>query len=787
MNIKKVWPLPPMGLTYVNQTLAGGEYISTGLFRRSDVVQGTGKGRSVANCVRVTSLFFDLDLVGLVDAQRRASGHQLEDKVGDRKEWMYSHLDDEQVEEALDDLRRFCEPVLAHVVGRDATLTMTSGWGWHFHYALEDDVATDKDLLSKVHKLIVAEVNAVLLEHWSSIGLTYPDCFDATNDVGARLARRPGSVNVKCARRPRSVEPVEHRPEISLDRARVEQIVAELAPAPSLPLSSTRSSTSSPTSTPKPGRPAPARGAREHVDFSTLAFDEARSFQDVLDSMSSPRLNVVCPFGGSSRGSGFFVKESDGRSRYVSNATGRVLLNTYRRPSSTASMTSRGVVLDMTRDKEGNATKTPRPSVENLLRILEGDPELDIWRDEFRDVLMSGSAEVRDSLYIDILLLLERRYNWTRNQPSRDKIWSAVERVAERRAKNPVADYLLGLEWDGACRLQDWVYWSVFRPAEDAGVYLDQARGDLYATYGRKWAIALVARALDPGCKMDTVLVLSGRQGFRKSTLLADWSPWRDLFVDTPLDLRSKDKYQVIQRSWIYEDAELASGTKAAEESKKAFLSQSADTYRSPYSKVPRTVPRSNVIVGTTNDAHPLRDTTGSRRYWIIQCPKIEHLRDDHADQPVADLDYVRENRDQLLAEAVARYQAGEDWHLTRDEDAARGESNQDHQYEGNWTEAARIVYDANRGGVQNRITPKDFALAVDEDLSDSDIHKIGLTLAGALLAAGFRKCPKKLNGRRTYYRPVPDGTEVLLGDGLDAYRDRGPARPYADRWSPSS
>jgi hypothetical protein len=95
-------------------------------------------------------------------------------------------------------------------------------------------------------------------------------------------------------------------------------------------------------------------------------------------------------------------------------------------------------------------------------------------------------------------------------------------------------------------------------------------------------------------------------------------------------------------------------------------------------------------------------------------------------------------------------------------------------------------VYDANRGGVQNRITPKDFALAVDEDLTDSDIHKIGLTLAGALLAAGFRKCPKKLNGRRTYYRPVPDGTEVLLGDGLDAYRDRAPARPYADRWSPS-
>ena len=777
-DIKRVWPLPPMGCTYVNQRLPGGDYISTGLFRSSDVQQGTGKGRTVDACVRVTSLFFDLDLVGLVSSQRRAAGAELEERVADRKRWMYDNIDDERLEELLDELNTFAEPVLSHVIGRRPTLTVSSGWGWHYHYALEDDVARDKALLSEAHKLIVAEVNGALLDAWSSIGLVYPDAFDATNDVGARLARKPGSTNTKCRRRPRRVEVVAREASVSLDRELVVELKTRLAPAPSLPLGR------------GPRRDAPSTrstGRREHVDFRELAFDAARSFQDIVDSMEGRRLNVVCPFGGTSRGSGFFAKEGDGRSRYVSNATNRVLLNTYRRPGSRASAPSSSrVELDMKRDKDGSPTSTPKPTVENLLRVLEGDPDLDLWRDQFRDVLMCGESEARNSLYIDILLLLERRYNWTRSQPSESKIWSAVERVAERRARNPVADYLLGLEWDGACRLQDWVYWSVFRPAEEAGVYLDQARGDLYSTYGRKWAIGLVARALDPGCKMDTVLVLSGRQGFCKSTLLAAWSPWSDLFVDTPLDLRSKDKYQVIQRSWIYEDAELASGTKAAEESKKAFLSQAADTYRSPYSKVPKTVPRSNVIVGTTNDAHPLRDSTGSRRYWMIQCPKIEHLPDEHADQPVADLDWLRANRDQLLAEAVARYQAGEAWYLSREEDAARGESNQDHQYEGNWTEAARIVHAANRGGVQNRITPKDFALAVDPDLSDSDLHKIGLTISTALLSAGFRKCPRKRKGRRTYWRPVPEGTEVLLGDGLEAYRDRAPAYPVADRWSPT-
>ena len=44
------------------------------------------------------------------------------------------------------------------------------------------------------------------------------------------------------------------------------------------------------------------------------------------------------------------------------------------------------------------------------------------------------------------------------------------------------------------------------------------------------------------------------------------------------------------------------------------------------------------------------RDDTGARRFWPIRCTDIN-------------LDYIRQNRNQLFAEAIYRLKAGEDWH----------------------------------------------------------------------------------------------------------------------------
>ena len=52
-----------------------------------------------------------------------------------------------------------------------------------------------------------------------------------------------------------------------------------------------------------------------------------------------------------------------------------------------------------------------------------------------------------------------------------------------------------------------------------------------------------------------------------------------------------------------------------------------------------------------------MQDETGGRRSWPVTC----------ADKPI-DPEWLWTNRDQILAEAVAAYDAGETWHLVGDE-----------------------------------------------------------------------------------------------------------------------
>jgi len=72
-------------------------------------------------------------------------------------------------------------------------------------------------------------------------------------------------------------------------------------------------------------------------------------------------------------------------------------------------------------------------------------------------------------------------------------------------------------------------------------------------------------------------------------------------------------------------------------------------------------VPRSCVIVGSTNEDAFLQDPTGSRRFW---CLRVTRCIDTAA---------VAAARDQLWAEAVAAYRAGEGWWLAPEAAAAQG------------------------------------------------------------------------------------------------------------------
>ena len=168
---------------------------------------------------------------------------------------------------------------------------------------------------------------------------------------------------------------------------------------------------------------------------------------------------------------------------------------------------------------------------------------------------------------------------------------------------------------------------------------------------GRITLIAAVARAFQPGCKMDTVTILEGLQGWNKSTV------WRVLasdawFTDALPDLHTKDAAQALRGKWFVEFAELDNFKRAEIETIKRFISATQDHYRPAYGRRVVTFPRSNVFVGTTNKWAYFLDETGNRRYLPVRV------------QAPCDLEALHRDRDQLWAEATHAYTNGTRWYI---------------------------------------------------------------------------------------------------------------------------
>jgi len=214
----------------------------------------------------------------------------------------------------------------------------------------------------------------------------------------------------------------------------------------------------------------------------------------------------------------------------------------------------------------------------------------------------------------------------------------AVETAARNNSFHPVRDYLGGLRWDGCARVNEFAI--NYFGAEDTP-YVREA--------GQRFLISAVARIMQAGCKADHMLILEGPQGsFKSSAIKVLGDPWT---TDDLEDIGSKDAAMQLCGRWFVEVAELAAMGKPAVEKLKAFVSRSTDMFRPPYGRRVATFPRQCVFIGTTNADAYLQDATGGRRFWPIQCGTIN-------------LDALGKDRDQLWAEAVLLYQAGERWWL---------------------------------------------------------------------------------------------------------------------------
>jgi predicted P-loop ATPase len=238
----------------------------------------------------------------------------------------------------------------------------------------------------------------------------------------------------------------------------------------------------------------------------------------------------------------------------------------------------------------------------------------------------------------------------------------AVQTAARDHPFHPVRTYLQGLHWDGVERVDRWLW-----------AYLGAEDTDYSRAVGSRWLVSAVARVLRPGAKADCCLILEGAQGIRKSTALRTLAG--EYFTDELADLGSKDAAMQTRGVWIIELSELDSLSHSEVARIKAFMSRTTDRFRPPYGMRLVESPRQCVFAGTVNHSTYLRDETGGRRFWPVACGRI-------------DVDALARDRDQLWAEAKARFDAGVVWWLETVELVQMAADQQVDRYEGDpWEE----------------------------------------------------------------------------------------------------
>ena len=335
---------------------------------------------------------------------------------------------------------------------------------------------------------------------------------------------------------------------------------------------------------------------------------------------------------------------------------------------------------------------------------------------------------------------------------ARGTLEEAVRMVAFRHRFHPVRTSLEGLRgtWDKVPRLDTWLRRCCLEEDEwDDNDPLQQ----YLAKVGSWTVMAMAARVLKPGCKFDYMLILEGTQGLGKSTLVHALGG--EYAADTPLNLGDKDSFQNLQGIWVYEMGELDSLSKAEITRTKQFISSVTDRFRATFDRRPKDYPRQCIFVGTTNEQHYLTDPTGNRRFWPVRVTR-------HIDQ-----DWLRENRAQMLAEALHRLDAGERYYPTPEESRALFEPQQQERAVENAIESAinRYLHDEN----QQIVVGREKGTMVKEITLLELLNRIGIGIeklgpgryhekqaAAALRKLNWQEARSSAPGRpRVYRRPA--------------------------------
>ena len=317
----------------------------------------------------------------------------------------------------------------------------------------------------------------------------------------------------------------------------------------------------------------------------------------------------------------------------------------------------------------------------------------------------------------------------------KEDVMDICVKLAQENTFNSVVDYL------ESCHQKSPIDLDQLAPQ-----LLGTGEDQLAATFLRKWLIAAVARAYEPGVKADDSVIFQGKQGQRKSSFFEALVPHPEWFNQNGLKggKINDEEIRNAHRVWLTEIAEIDKLFKRATSGDvKTFMTVQREWIRPLYAKMPIQLARHGLMAGTTNEQELFTDETGNRRYMVIPIT-VDKI----------DVEWVKLHRDNIWSAAVIAYKRGDIHHLTPQEEAEHHERNKQYQLEHPWLGLIEqylvIANETSVGEILFEVLKMDFEKATRSDQ---------MQVAGILKSLGFQKTGRRLasmNQRQTIWEKLP-------------------------------
>lgn len=337
------------------------------------------------------------------------------------------------------------------------------------------------------------------------------------------------------------------------------------------------------------------------------------------------------------------------------------------------------------------------------------------------DVLVNGTP-MNDIL--EATMLYELKNHGYQNDKNAAIAW---KNEASKHRFHPVVDYLKGLNWDGYDHIGKLC------------TYIEDEQ-NVFQTWMKRWLIGCVAKVLaNPKGQQNRMLILDGKQNIGKSYFVR-WlcRPLPAFHIESPINPEDKDSSIRLMSKWIWEVSELGSTTRKADrEALKQFLSLEKVTVRKSYGHFDTEKPAMANFIGTVNnEVGFLNDPTGSRRFMTCTITRM-------------DWNYAIEiDVNQVWAQAVALFNDGEPWNLTKEEIEKSNLINKTYELENPYEQYILKHFDVDKTHFDWMMPTADIVEVLEREMSGRiDVYQSQRNVTAALRGLELEYKQKRLNG----------------------------------------